>query len=206
MSKVLVVSGLACLLKAVAGDPAECRREKWCGFLDGGATASLGPSSPCELTCEMITSGEQTTFGGYCQDNIEASFAKSPLSDVDKAKVESVGATGRQLKCEHITALKNSGEPIENIKSICVALGGANPDALMHPFNGCPVTCEADCVGLGPLCNRVDPVSTSDGFASCEQCGTCKPGESLKTCEYTCLLYTSPSPRDRQKSRMPSSA
>ena len=33
----------------------------------------------------------------------------------------------------------------------------------------------------------------------------------IKTCEmhgynYTCLLYTSPSPRDRQKSRMPSSA
>ena len=24
--------------------------------------------------------------------------------------------------------------------------------------------------------------------------------------QYTCLLYTSPSPRDRQKSRMPSSA
>ena len=29
--------------------------------------------------------------------------------------------------------------------------------------------------------------------------------ESLALCE-TCLLYTSPSPRDRQKSRMPSSA
>ena len=26
------------------------------------------------------------------------------------------------------------------------------------------------------------------------------------TCDYFCLLYTSPSPRDRQKSRMPSSA
>ena len=25
-------------------------------------------------------------------------------------------------------------------------------------------------------------------------------------CDYVCLLYTSPSPRDRQKSRMPSSA
>ena len=25
-------------------------------------------------------------------------------------------------------------------------------------------------------------------------------------CNYACLLYTSPSPRDRQKSRMPSSA
>ena len=27
-----------------------------------------------------------------------------------------------------------------------------------------------------------------------------------KTGDYPCLLYTSPSPRDRQKSRMPSSA
>ena len=32
-------------------------------------------------------------------------------------------------------------------------------------------------------------------------------GEATKTVPYiTCLLYTSPSPRDRQKSRMPSSA
>ena len=28
----------------------------------------------------------------------------------------------------------------------------------------------------------------------------------LREASYTCLLYTSPSPRDRQKSRMPSSA
>ena len=28
----------------------------------------------------------------------------------------------------------------------------------------------------------------------------------VKEMNYTCLLYTSPSPRDRQKSRMPSSA
>ena len=31
-------------------------------------------------------------------------------------------------------------------------------------------------------------------------------GEVEKTKEYNCLLYTSPSQRDRQKSRMPSSA
>ena len=30
--------------------------------------------------------------------------------------------------------------------------------------------------------------------------------DSLIACAITCLLYTSPSPRDRQKSRMPSSA
>ena len=31
-------------------------------------------------------------------------------------------------------------------------------------------------------------------------------GETVKSQYYSCLLYTSPSPRDRQKSRMPSSA
>ena len=34
----------------------------------------------------------------------------------------------------------------------------------------------------------------------------CEPGERHKESFRTCLLYTSPSPRDRQKSRMPSSA
>ena len=48
-------------------------------------------------------------------------------------------------------------------------------------------------------------------FSTSEQCGTCKgngskPGYSPDRCSYCCLLYTSPSPRDRQKSRMPSSA
>ena len=31
-------------------------------------------------------------------------------------------------------------------------------------------------------------------------------GENISPRDITCLLYTSPSPRDRQKSRMPSSA
>ena len=31
-------------------------------------------------------------------------------------------------------------------------------------------------------------------------------GRAPLTPQYSCLLYTSPSPRDRQKSRMPSSA
>ena len=44
--------------------------------------------------------------------------------------------------------------------------------------------------------------------------GTLRPGDlapyssdfTITDQYYTCLLYTSPSPRDRQKSRMPSSA
>ena len=35
---------------------------------------------------------------------------------------------------------------------------------------------------------------------------TGKPKNKPMSGKYTCLLYTSPSPRDRQKSRMPSSA
>ena len=34
----------------------------------------------------------------------------------------------------------------------------------------------------------------------------CKEGDFVITRPYTCLLYTSPSPRDRTRSRMPSSA
>ena len=39
-------------------------------------------------------------------------------------------------------------------------------------------------------------------------CAVCVPAPYLAQCEQelNCLLYTSPSPRDRQKSRMPSSA
>ena len=42
----------------------------------------------------------------------------------------------------------------------------------------------------------------------CQECGQSKPFHKMG-CESKgsdCLLYTSPSPRDRQKSRMPSSA
>ena len=43
--------------------------------------------------------------------------------------------------------------------------------------------------------------------SNCKECGgsgICEHGRVRSTCN--CLLYTSPSPRDRQKSRMPSSA
>ena len=36
--------------------------------------------------------------------------------------------------------------------------------------------------------------------------GRMKPSKSDALYEYTCLLYTSPSPRDKRQSRMPSSA
>ena len=45
-----------------------------------------------------------------------------------------------------------------------------------------------------------------DGRAFNIACGQIDIGNALTDMAYSCLLYTSPSPRDRQKSRMPSSA
>ena len=50
----------------------------------------------------------------------------------------------------------------------------------------------------------------SDTKIICDNCGWSwnkkDGGDDLYMCHKCCLLYTSPSPRDRQKSRMPSSA
>ena len=43
-------------------------------------------------------------------------------------------------------------------------------------------------------------------YALAKEEGQHTVGDTVKGFAYTCLLYTSPSPRDRQKSRMPSSA
>ena len=46
----------------------------------------------------------------------------------------------------------------------------------------------------------------SKGHLEIGGCDTVTLAKKFSTPLYVCLLYTSPSPRDRQKSRMPSSA
>src|SRR5674476_1629463 len=50
------------------------------------------------------------------------------------------------------------------------------------------------------------PISCDPEPLSCCGCFFPGPAELGAVSPYACLLYTSPSPRDRQKSRMPSSA
>ena len=49
------------------------------------------------------------------------------------------------------------------------------------------------------------PPPAADPQGDCPTVGNIEPVE-VSAGQCTCLLYTSPSPRDRQKSRMPSSA
>ena len=65
-------------------------------------------------------------------------------------------------------------------------------------------------IGIGatiwPLIDQMNPDSSVKALASTEvDISQIEPGKSV-TVLWSCLLYTSPSPRDRQKSRMPSSA
>ena len=54
---------------------------------------------------------------------------------------------------------------------------------------------EKDSVGLRDFCEALNPVRAAEFMSGLDSAET-----------WHCLLYTSPSPRDRQKSRMPSSA
>ena len=58
----------------------------------------------------------------------------------------------------------------------------------------------------GPQNNNGQPAGTQPEQPQAEQSGYPNVGSSGMNTANTCLLYTSPSPRDRQKSRMPSSA
>ena len=57
---------------------------------------------------------------------------------------------------------------------------------------------------LQPVRDHFGRVKITSGFRSVELCEAI--GSSARSQHARCLLYTSPSPRDRQKSRMPSSA
>ena len=65
-------------------------------------------------------------------------------------------------------------------------------------------------VGIGaviwPMIDQMNPDKAQQALATTEvDISNIEPGKSI-TVLWSCLLYTSPSPRDRSSSRMPSSA
>ena len=73
------------------------------------------------------------------------------------------------------------------------------------------ITCLGDLVGYGPQPNEVVELVRQREIPTCQGCWDEDIIDGLNACECSypsqlCLLYTSPSPRDRTRSRMPSSA
>ena len=86
---------------------------------------------------------------------------------------------GQDPSCPCLTSFPNSVTLNAN-GNLDITLGGVTYE---YPSTyGLGPNCSAADTGLSPYCSATTPP------------------------EWCCLLYTSPSPRDRQKSRMPSSA
>ena len=66
---------------------------------------------------------------------------------------------------------------------------------------------KASQLGLKTLCieESVDKKGNANFGGTCLNVG-CIPSKALLDSSHSCLLYTSPSPRDMRRSRMPSSA
>ena len=72
--------------------------------------------------------------------------------------------------------------------------------------DGCKRIRQGARIKLIPVATPFDCVITKDGNAACLDLKTVQTKNFTYSLIKNCLLYTSPSPRDRQKSRMPSSA
>ena len=123
-------------------------------------------------------------FFFQAEDGIRVLVRSRGLGDVYKSQFEHVGAPGPRL-AEHFAGLGQRGlDAGEHDRRVEVALDGEATDPLSglaerHP----PVDADHVGAGLGEQAEQLAGANTE-----------------------VCLLYTSPSPRDRTRSRMPSSA
>ena len=118
----------------------------------------------------------------------------------------------RHLGPDHADRQRMLGElGLDSLESLSAAVIPA--DILLQPEaarQGLPEPCsEAEALAeLAEIAALNEPRRSLIGLG---YAGTATPALIQRhvlenPCWYTCLLYTSPSPRDRQKSRMPSSA
>ena len=160
------------------------------------------PPSPCGVSEDwcMPVCGDGLVLGsevweeGYCDDgNLESGDGCS---------------RGCQVECGYTCS---DGEPCETVCGDGLVAGSEKcDDGNSADGDGCSSTCEVE---AGWTCSmaacRTSWCSTECGDGVRAGSEECDDGDlvSLDGCSYyCCLLYTSPSPRDVEESRMPSSA
>ena len=142
---------------------------------------------------ELIETERCTLF--YGTPNMAESLLNHPQFHADRFQTLRGGATiGTPLQIQRLVDV--------GLRDICNIYG------LTETYGNCSVTDADDPLELrlnsvgqplqGVQARIVDPTTESE-------CPVGEVGE-IRVKGYVCLLYTSPSPRDRQKSRMPSSA
>ena len=134
------------------------------------------------------------------------------LSQIYQGKItnwKEVG--GEDLKIVVISRDSSSGT-FESWDHFVMKKAKVAPTAQMLASNGALVTAVAKnryaiaYLGIGYVNKSVKPLQVNGITASIQTALSNEYPLSRELYMYTCLLYTSPSPRDRQKSRMPSSA
>ena len=195
-----------------------------------GTNAHIVVEAPPERSAPSEVATKPATFISLSGKSEEAVFElahryASKLQSNDSLNVEKFAAsTNRQrshFEQRAAVTFENKAEAIENLLALS---HGSESDSIFQgnhrsaPRMGWQFTGQgSQYPGMGKQLYETQPVF-KEAIEFCEQHLSELRGESLKevifneddskihNTHWTCLLYTSPSPRDRQKSRMPSSA
>ena len=135
---------------------------------------------------------------GFCLSKVN--FENSFGFEVNGVKHRVKHAAQTQNVFRHmVRRAEEIGMKVNTEKTTMVCFSDASsycPDAYVEDSDGNRLRCQPGMTALGMrFSSRPDMAAHVTWIA-----------KSMRERYWTCLLYTSPSPRDRQKSRMPSSA
>ena len=119
------------------------------------------------------------------------------------ASIDVDGATEDVTQEKDVTIIDKNGEEFTDLDMSYLNVSRVYVTARLWKVQS-DVKISAEYTGTPANGYQVESISTTPNVISVA--GSEEALNSLKDQNNTCLLYTSPSPRDRQKSRMPSSA
>ena len=174
---------------------------RWATCCTDGAVIGPMPTDGFTLTMSVTEYGIPATNGVRVGSwNAASSSVDFRISDLGVATTAApyLIKISAFKTVDYCNSFKSCGEC--TVESICHWCGGT-----CTPITN--TSCPEPFVAQGECCPTCVGITTEDACVLTLGCGWCKSGNNCISGQPNiCLLYTSPSPRDRQKSRMPSSA